>query len=167
MIKRSITVLCTMALCFFVLNGCSTKKSKGSSASTDSVSMGSVGPMELSGDSDSNKAGGIRTIYFDFNSSALSAIGQEILTKNAEILKASSAVKVQIEGHCDERGGVQYNLALGEKRANAVRNFLVSLGVTSDKISTVSLGKERPLSFGHDEDSWSKNRRANFVITAK
>ena len=72
-----------------------------------------------------------------------------------------------IEGHCDERGGVQYNLALGEKRAMAVKQYLVSMGVNSSRVSTISFGKERPVSFGHEEASWSKNRRANFVVTAK
>lgn len=166
MIRKSIVFLFTLTLCMLVLNGCSSKKSKSSAGKGVTATLDSAN-LELNGDSDSNKAGGLRTIFFDFNSSALSAIGQEILTQNAEIMKSSSSLKIQIEGHCDERGGVQYNLALGEKRARSVRNFLMSLGVTSDRISTVSYGKERPVSFGHDEDSWSKNRRANFVITSK
>ena len=74
---------------------------------------------------------------------------------------------MQIEGHADERGGIQYNLALGEKRAKAVREYLVALGVAQKRIGVVSYGKEKPVAFGHDEGAWEKNRRANFVVTAK
>ena len=147
--------------------GCSTPK-KGSKSGVD---LGSTPvderPLELNADSDSGKAGGIQTVFFDFNSSALRSDTRGVLEANAEFLKANGSVEVQVEGHCDERGGVQYNLALGEKRAKAVKNYLVNLGVSSSRITTISLGKERPIAFGHDEDSWSQNRRGNFVITAK
>ena len=86
---------------------------------------------------------------------------------NADFLKSNTKVDIQVEGHCDERGGRQYNLALGERRAKAVRDYLVALGVESKRISTISYGNERPISEGHDESAWSKNRRANFVVTAK
>ena len=88
-------------------------------------------------------------------------------TPQAWIDKAVSSLEVQIEGHCDERGGVQYNMALGERRAKTVRDYLVAMGVPRSRVSTVTLGKEQPVSFGHDEESWGKNRRGNFVITAK
>ena len=106
-------------------------------------------------------------VFFGYDSSDLDSDALELLQDQVAWLKQNSNVSVTIEGHCDERGGVQYNLARGEKRARSVKNFLMSLGVTSDRISTVSYGKERPVSFGHDEDSWSKNRRANFVVTSK
>jgi len=112
--------------------------------------------LELNGDSDSNKAGALKTVYFDFNSAALSSDTKSALDNNAEFLKANPAVKVQVEGHCDERGSVQFNLALGEKRAKTVREYLSSKGVAGDRVSTISLGKEKPVSFGHDEESWSK-----------
>lgn len=121
----------------------------------------------INSDSDSGKAGNLRTVYFAFNSASLNSDTKSALENNASFLKENANVEVQIEGHCDERGGVQYNLALGEKRSKAVRQYLVSLGVKSSQMTTISFGKERPLSFGHDEASWSKNRRANFVITAK
>ncbi len=123
--------------------------------------------LDLNGDSDSNKAGALQTVYFDFNSANLSDSTRATLENNAKFLKANPTVKVQVEGHCDERGGVQFNLALGEKRAKGVREFLTSKGVEAGRISTISFGKERPVLFGHDEEAWSKNRRANFVISAK
>lgn len=123
--------------------------------------------LELNGDSDSNKAGALKTVYFDFNSAGLSADTKEALNNNAQFLKTNPTVKVQIEGHADERGGVQFNLALGEKRAKGVREYLVGQGVDGSRLSTISLGKEKPVAFGHDEESWSKNRRANFVVTGK
>jgi peptidoglycan-associated lipoprotein len=136
----------------------------GSTVSTGTVSSGS---LEINSDSDSGKAGALRTVYFAFNSAALSSDTQSALSNNAEFLKNNTSVEVQVEGHCDERGGVQYNIALGEKRAQAIKRYLVSMGVASSRISTVSYGKERPIAFGHDESAWGQNRRGNFVVTAK
>lgn len=121
----------------------------------------------VNGDSDSGKAGALRTVYFGFNSSNLNGDTRSALQANAEFLKENAGVEVQIEGHADERGGVQYNLALGEQRATTVKNYLISMGVSSSRITTISFGKERPIAFGHSENSWSRNRRANFVVTAK
>lgn len=123
--------------------------------------------LELNADSDSGKAGAIRTVYFAFNSAALSSSARDRLESNARYLKDNPNIEVQIEGHCDERGGVQYNLALGERRAQSVKNYLAALGVSRGRMTTISFGKERPIAFGHSEDAWSKNRRANFVVTAK
>ncbi len=123
--------------------------------------------LELNGDSDSNKAGSLQTVYFDFNSASLVDSTKSTLDNNAKFLKANPTVKVQVEGHCDERGGVQFNLALGERRAKGIREYLVAQGVEAARISTISFGKERPVAFGHDEEAWSKNRRGNFVIVAK
>jgi peptidoglycan-associated lipoprotein len=83
------------------------------------------------------------------------------------LLKKYPKVKVQVEGDCDERGTIEYNLALGERRANATKKYLVSLGVSADRISTISYGKERPLDPGHDEEAWAKNRRAHTIILSK
>lgn len=123
--------------------------------------------LELNGDSDSGKAGGLQSVYFDFNTAELRAETRTTLDANAQFLKDNATVEVQVEGHCDERGGVQYNLALGEKRAIAVRDYLTAMGVDSKRISIISFGKERPVSFGHAEDAWAQNRRGNFVVTAK
>ena len=123
--------------------------------------------LELNGDSDSNKAGGLQTVFFAFESSNLESSAKDTMKSNAEFLKSNANLDIQVEGHCDERGGRQYNLALGERRAKAVRDYLVAMGVESKRISTISYGNERALAEGHDESAWSKNRRANFVVTAK
>ncbi len=149
--------------------GCASKKPTNSQ---DSLADGKNGSnnglsLELNGDSDSNRAGGLQTIYFGFDSSNLDSGTKETMKMNAEYLKSNTNVDVQVEGHCDERGGRQYNLALGERRAKSVRDYLVAMGVESKRISVISYGNERPVSEGHDEAGWAKNRRANFVITAK
>ena len=120
-----------------------------------------------SGDSDSGKALGLQTVHFAYDSFALDAEGKSVLAANAQILKDKPSTKIQIEGHCDTRGGIQYNLALGEKRANATRKYLADLGITKDRVTTISFGKERPLDPGNSEDAHAKNRRANFVITTR
>ena len=89
------------------------------------------------------------------------------LQATADVLKKYTTWQVTIEGHCDERGTAEYNLALGERRATAARTYLLSLGVSADRIKIVSYGKEFPFDPGHDEAAWSKNRRAHFVVTAK
>ncbi len=112
-------------------------------------------------------SGYLKTVNFDFDKYEIRADARDILTKNAEWLKKYPSVKFVIEGHCDERGTAQYNMALGEKRANAAKDYLVSLGVDTGRISTISYGKERPLVEGGNEEAWAKNRRAQFVVTAK
>lgn len=159
----------TTLLVGFLAVGCASKKPKNAQ---DEGAVGADGDnagltLELNGDSDSNTAGGLQTVYFGFNSSTLGGSTRSALDNNADFLNSNPAVDVQIEGHADERGGIQYNLALGERRAKAVRDYLVAKGIESKRISTISYGKERPVAEGHDESAWSKNRRANFVITAK
>jgi len=90
-----------------------------------------------------------------------------VLQANAAVMKKYPAWQVTIEGHCDERGTAEYNLALGERRALAARTYMVSLGIPADKVKVVSYGKEFPFDAGHDNAAWDKNRRAHFVITAK
>ena len=103
-------------------------------------------------------------ILFDYDSTVLSSTAQDRLVKKSTWLKENSNAKVIIEGHCDERGTVEYNLALGERRAEAAKAFLVDLGVSASRLTTISYGKERPFDKGHYEGAWSKNRRAHFVI---
>ena len=93
--------------------------------------------------------------------------GQQALNADADILKKYPGWTITIEGHCDERGTAEYNLALGERRALAAKTYLVSLGIPADRLRTVSYGKEFPFDPGHSEDAWSKNRRAHFVVTSK
>ena len=151
--------------------GCASKKPKNAQdqASAEVSTQGTNNglTLELNGDSDQQTAGGLSTVYFAFDSSSIDAETKDNLAQNADFLKENTNVDIQIEGHCDERGSRQYNLALGERRAKAVKNYLVTMGIESKRISTISYGSERPKSEGHDESSWSQNRRANFVITAK
>jgi peptidoglycan-associated lipoprotein len=106
-------------------------------------------------------------LFFALDSSDVSAEGQQVLQANAAVLKKYPGMQITIEGHCDERGTPEYNLSLGERRALAAKNYLVSLGIPADKVKTVSYGKEFPFDAGHDDSAWKKNRRAHFVITAK
>jgi peptidoglycan-associated lipoprotein len=104
-------------------------------------------------------------VFFDTNSSVINAEGQATLQRQADWLNKNTAVNVTVEGHCDERGTREYNLALGERRANAAKNYLVSLGVQASRIQTISYGKERPAVVGSDESAWAQNRRAVTVVT--
>jgi len=103
-------------------------------------------------------------IHFSFDSALLSDQAQQILNNKADYLRTNSGVMVTVEGHCDERGTDAYNIALGERRAESVKNFLVDLGISVNRLNTVSYGEERPIAIGQDEASWAKNRRAQFVI---
>lgn len=109
----------------------------------------------------------LETIYFDFDKSELRERDRAILTANAGIIMDKLKENVRIEGHCDERGSAEYNLALGERRAGSAMRYLVTLGVPEERLSIVSYGKEKPLDPGHTEDAWAKNRRAQFVIMGK
>ena len=109
----------------------------------------------------------LKPAFFDNDKADIRADARDVLAANATWLKRYSSVQFTIEGHCDERGTAQYNLALGDRRANAAKDYLASLGVDASRLKTVSYGKERPFATGHDEDSWQKNRRAHFVVTAK
>jgi peptidoglycan-associated lipoprotein len=103
-------------------------------------------------------------ILFSFDSSVLSDQAQQILNGKADYLRANSGVTVTVEGHCDERGTEAYNVALGERRAESVKNFLVDLGISANRLKTISYGEERPIAMGQDEASWAKNRRAQFMV---
>ena len=102
-------------------------------------------------------------VYFDFDKYSLTSEAKSTLEANAREMKRVDSANITIEGHCDERGTKAYNLALGEKRAGAAKDYLVSLGVTASRITTISYGKERPFDPGHDESAWAKNRRGHFV----
>jgi peptidoglycan-associated lipoprotein len=103
-------------------------------------------------------------VYFDFDSSAVREDGRATLSKQAAWLKQYTNYPITIEGHCDERGTREYNLALGERRANAVRQYLIAQGLPADRIKTISYGKERPEVVGSDEGAWARNRRAVTVL---
>ena len=160
-LKPSILTLLLLTL----LAGCGTS-SKNSKSGVAGMNV-SYNDLKVNADSDSMEAGALKTVYFPFNSSDLRERSRLHLDNNVEFLKKFDRLKVQVEGHCDERGSVQYNLALGEKRSNAIKNYLIASGIESNRITTVSFGKERPISLEHSENSWAKNRRGNFVIIAK
>jgi len=106
-------------------------------------------------------------IHFAFDRYDLSPVARENLAENAEFIIKFPEAKIQIEGHCDERGTNEYNLALGERRAMAARNYLISLGVPTNRLSTISYGEELPIDTGHNEEAWAKNRRGHFVILSR
>ena len=103
-------------------------------------------------------------VYFEFNSAQLLPAGQDVLVIKAEWLRNNGMASAIIEGHCDERGTAEYNLALGERRANAAKNFLADLGISSSRLTTISYGEERPVDLNSSEEAWAKNRRTQFVI---
>ena len=116
---------------------------------------------------DLNRNSPLKPLFFELDSAEVNAAGQAALDADAAVLKRYPSWTVTIEGHCDERGTAEYNLALGERRAVAARTYLVSVGIPADRLRTVSYGKEFPFDPGHDEAAFRKNRRAHFVITAK
>jgi len=109
------------------------------------------------------KSGLLAEIYFDLDKADLRDADRETLTKNAAALKRFDFLRVTVEGHCDERGTVEYNQALGQKRAEAVQQYLTELGLGGERFRVISYGKERPASEGHDEAAWARNRRVEFT----
>jgi peptidoglycan-associated lipoprotein len=109
----------------------------------------------------------LQDIHFQFDRYDLTEEARKFLTENAKVLANHPNLKIQIEGHCDERGNSAYNLALGERRAASAKLYLIKLGVQENRLSTISYGKERPLDPGHTEEAWAKNRRCHFVILSR
>ena len=109
----------------------------------------------------------LKDIHFDFDRYEVRPQDIEILKENAALIMKNPTLKIQIEGHCDERGTAEYNLALGERRASSAKKYLVSLGIPADRLSTISYGKEMPVDPGHTEEAWAKNRRGHFIILSK
>jgi len=106
----------------------------------------------------------LEDVFFDFDKYAIGDASKMALTRNAEILMANPGKTLIVEGHCDERGTNEYNMALGEKRAKAVVDFLTTYGIGADRITWISYGEEKPFDMGHDEAAWAQNRRAHFVL---
>lgn len=106
----------------------------------------------------------VQDAYFDYDKADIRPDARQALSKTADFLKAHPSVRVTIEGHCDERGSTEYNLGLGDRRASATKQYLVSLGVTADRMTTVSFGKEKPFCAEHNEPCWQQNRRGHFVM---
>ncbi|MDD9335423.1 MAG: peptidoglycan-associated lipoprotein Pal [Rickettsiaceae bacterium] len=143
-------------LALFVLSGCGTKKKPTEAEVTPSVEESSLA-------ADFERNVGDR-IFFAFNKSDISSKSKEQLNKQAVWLKKHCCTKATIQGHCDQRGTREYNLALGERRAEAVRKYLIGLGIDNNRLDTISYGKEKPAVMGCDEAAWAQNRRAVTVI---
>ncbi len=160
MISRSFAIL---ALAAIVMAGAACK----SAPKAPEADASAGADANLMGDSDSGKAMGLQTVYFPYDSFVLDTTARAVLKSNIDILKSNPALKIQVEGHCDERGGIQYNIALGDKRAGSVIKYITDQGIAGDRVTTISYGKERPLVKGDTEEAYSRNRRANFVVTAR
>ena len=145
-----------MILVVLLLSSCSLFGRGGSGAGDDSAEGNIPGPGDYSI---------LQTVHFAFDSAQITESAKGILSSNADWLKSNSSATVVIEGHCDERGTAEYNLALGERRARSVYDYLRSLGVTASQMSTISYGKELPLDPRSNEEAWAKNRRAQFAVT--
>lgn len=164
--KKLVAVGMVLAMAFTA--GCSSNKnadsgnSAGTGSDAGSSTSGAYDPNAASGKGSDAYAQNGRTVYFGFNESTLSSDGQSILDTNIAKLKSGSQ-HIRIEGHADERGTREYNLALGERRANVVLQYLVANGVAKSRLETISYGKERPADAGHDETAWAKNRRVELV----
>jgi peptidoglycan-associated lipoprotein len=160
--------------------GCSSKKTSGAlddgetagygeeslgaaGAAGGSLDLAKQGLLGGAGGAGSDAGGPLRDILFDYDSFELDESARQTLQENADWLKDHPETRIEIEGHCDDRGTVEYNLALGAKRAAAVKNYLVALGIGRDRMTTISYGEELPLCHEETESCWSRNRRAHFV----
>jgi len=180
MVKRTLSVILAVlmaSLVTTVLSGCAGKKQVAKAPVTEEApapppkveeqpAVKKEEPKVTETPKPTPKAIALQDIHFDFDKYDLRPDAREILAQNAEILKANPDVTVAIEGHCDEWGTVEYNLALGAKRAEAAKSYFVSYGIDAKRLTTISYGKERPLDPGHTPEAWAKNRRCHFVVTS-
>jgi peptidoglycan-associated lipoprotein len=184
MIRKSIVPALALAVAAVTITGCPKKPVDSGPASTPATRPAEPAqpstppqtevtdsfktpPVESAPVSDAsidqlNSQKPLQTVHFEYDSSDLDDTNRSILQQNAEWLKKNPKRTIRIEGHTDERGTIKYNLALGERRANSVREYLESLGVASSRMRIVSFGEEKPATSGHDEGSWRENRRAEF-----
>ena len=135
----------------------------GSASATATVTVNAPPPPPPPAPAPISFEQGVHDAYFDYDKSDIRSDAQKALQQTAEYLKANASIKVTIEGHCDERGSTEYNLGLGQRRADAVKQYLTSLGVTADRMTTISYGKEKPVCMEHNETCWQQNRRGHFV----
>ena len=168
-VKSLVLVVALSALVF----SCGDRTKNQTDANTTPLTNQNEGAVEsapMSFDaqgSDSGKINGLVTVNFEYDKANLSSESKNKIQQNADWMKANSNSKVQVEGHSDARGSIEYNLALGERRANAVKNYMVSLGISKSRLSTISFGEEKPVVAGETEAAFAKNRRANFVPSAQ
>lgn len=168
--RRWFLMVVGVMVCTLAVSGCKSKK-KGADSGVGGEDIGGVSGTDVYGEGLGDRpeggmeqAGLFSAVYFDYDSAQVNASERVKLDGVAEHLRANTTQTLTVEGHCDERGSNEYNLALGERRALAVRAYLIGLGIDGSRIQTKSYGEERPVAMGHDESSWSQNRRAEFVI---
>jgi len=160
--KKNITLMGIFIVVVFGLtlfSGCAEKKA----VVTDGEQ--SAATQEQTGKAEATAEASLQDINFDYDKSNIRPDARVIMKANAEILLKNKTSDITLEGHCDERGTSEYNMALGERRAQEAKKYLVNLGVDAAKMKTISYGEERPLDPGQDEDAWAKNRRVHFVVT--
>lgn len=176
--RLSVALCGLMFFSFLVLSGCpppATSKPEASSASAQATAKASpkqkvaksktpASSLEARREGKAPAAGPLKDIYFDFDRYDLKPDARAILKANADWLKANPSARAEIEGHCDERGTNEYNLALGAKRAQAAKDYLVTLGIAKDRLSTKSFGEELPVCKEQNEGCWQKNRHDRFVV---
>lgn len=176
-LKKSLTTVAAALVIASMVSGCSLFRKKsgdgssgdGSSIRSETTASGSSETLDNSPinlgvtGSDSGSIEGLKTVFFPYDSSSLSETESQKLMGNIEWMKKNPNAKLTIEGHCDQRGSAEYNLALGERRANAVRQVFVSNGIKGNRVTVVSFGKEKLLAQGDSDEAMAKNRRANFV----
>lgn len=161
-----------MAVAVAIGSGCRTRPRSAGTGDTGVNPLGlspvqaGAGELGMAGDpfSGSEQRGQFAPVYFAYDSSVIESSERSKIEAVADALRASASKRLVIEGHCDERGSNEYNLALGERRALAIRAYLIGLGISADRIQTRSYGEEQPVAFGHNEEAWRLNRRGEFVI---
>lgn len=166
MLKKSSLLSIVTAVLVVGLVGCGTAKKKDGESGDLTGGSPTIGTSPLNFDaqgSDSGKISGLETINFEYDRSSLTPDGRRKAQMAADWLKANTNANLQIEGHCDSRGSIEYNLSLGERRAHAVLNYMTGLGADAKRLNVISYGKEKPLSSGDSEADHRRNRRANFV----
>jgi peptidoglycan-associated lipoprotein len=167
---RKLLILAVSFLCILCVWGCAKKqlvKPQGAAPAAETTPAPAPAASQDEPSSrftDWQPVPQLKTVYYDFDSSDLLPASRDTLKRNAEYLKANTGIQVLVEGNCDERGTFEYNMALGQRRADAVREYLSGLGVEPGRIGTISYGQEKPAVEGNDEAAWAKNRRADLKI---
>ena len=178
-LKVTLIITCSILLALAFMNGCASKKKVVEEPPKQEVKkpeepkpapkpqVKQVPTKQVEEKVAELSESALETIYFDFDKSDIRADQRDRMNRNARLLNDNKTVKIRLEGNCDERGTNEYNMALGDRRANSVRQFLMDYGISDSRITTISYGEERPIDAGHNEDAWAKNRRCEFKITSQ
>jgi len=175
-LKVTLIIACSILLALSFMNGCSSKKKvveqpkqevkKPEEPKPAPKPQVKQAPQKVEEKVELRESA-LETIYFDFDKSDIKTDQRDRINRNARLLNDNKTVKIRLEGNCDERGTNEYNMALGDRRANSVRQFLMDYGISASQITTISYGEERPIDPGHNEDAWAKNRRCEFKIMSQ